>query len=758
MQETDLDRAPVDFDPLLDGLTEPQREAVTHVDGPLLVLAGPGSGKTRVITRRIAHLVQRVGIAPWNILAITFTNKAAGEMRERVGQMLSERQTRAVTIATFHALCARTIRVYAERLGLPPGYSIYDSADQKRAVKEALSDLEISTRNFPPASMLSAISGAKNELMDDKAYAAEARDFYKKTVARVYRRYTKILRRNHALDFDDLLMYTVDLLKHHPEVATEMRERYQYVLVDEYQDTNGAQFQIAHLLAEGHKNLCVTGDPDQSIYGWRGANIQNILDFEGHFPDATTVRLEQNYRSSAVILRLADALIRNNRARKHKALWTDNGDGEPATVAKCRDEAHEARWVIDRFRELHDEGMAWGEMAIFYRMNSLSRVLEEALREAGIPYQIARGTAFYDRAEIKNALGYLQMLVNPADEVALLRVINMPTRGISDKTVKLVQEAAAKHDLGFMDLLARANDVPGLGTRAVTSVERFMAQVARWRSWIDPSVADAPDRPVSLRDLVDQILRESGLHGHYKDDKSDPDRERLANLAELVTFAQQFEEQFLLETVEELGQPTPGLGERLLALLERVALVADVDGVASDQGAVTMMTLHAAKGLEFPAVAMVGMEDGLLPHERSQGTERELEEERRLAFVGITRAMKRVFLTQARFRTTYGQAITTIPSRFLSELPAEDVISVEPESGDIDDFLSASSARRQRSSASMQELEYPEGTLVRHPRFGLGRVLEVASSGAHTKARVSFNTSGVRTLILQYARLEKVEM
>ncbi|MEQ9460167.1 MAG: UvrD-helicase domain-containing protein [Phycisphaeraceae bacterium] len=757
MHRTDLDPHTAGLDPLLDGLTEPQQEAVVHVDGPLLVLAGPGSGKTRVITRRIAHLIERVGIAPWNVLAITFTNKAAGEMRERVGQLLTERQSRAVTIATFHSLCARLLRINAERLDLPPGFSIYDTADQKRAMKEVLSDLEISTKNFPPASMLSAISTAKNDLIDAETFAREAQDFYRKTVARVYTKYTKVLKRNHALDFDDLLMRTVDLLEGVPEAAAELRERYQYILVDEYQDTNGAQFRIAELLAQGHKNLCVTGDPDQSIYGWRGANIQNILDFESHFPNALTVRLEQNYRSSAVILRVADALIRNNRARKHKALWTDNADGEPVTVSRCRDEHHEAKWVVDRFKELNEEGVAWGQMAIFYRMNSLSRVLEEAFRDAGIPYQIARGTAFYDRAEIKDALGYLQAIVNPADEVALLRIINTPTRGISDKTVKAIQATATRHDLGFIDLMHRPNDVAELGTRAVTSVEAFATSMKRWRAWTDPSQPDAADRPASLRDLVDQVLRESGLHKHYAEDKSDPDRERLANLAELVTFAQQFEEHFLLETVEELGQPTPHLGDRLLALLERVALVSDVDGVASDQGSVTMMTLHAAKGLEYPTVAIVGVEDGLLPHDRSQGSEREIEEERRLLFVGITRAMKRLFLTHAKYRASYGQSIATIPSRFLSELPREELIQVEPESAEIDDFLSAASARLQRRSAMMQESAYPEGSLVRHPQFGLGRVLDVAASGAHTKARVQFNTAGTKTLILQYARLELVE-
>ncbi|MEM1028526.1 MAG: UvrD-helicase domain-containing protein, partial [Planctomycetota bacterium] len=459
---------------LLEGLTEPQTQAATHVDGAMLVLAGPGSGKTRVITRRIAYLVKGVGIAPWNILAITFTNKAAGEMRDRVAQLLTERQARATTVATFHSLCARLIRQYADRLGLPPGYSIYDTADQKRAMKQALADLEINTKNFPPASMLGSISNAKNDLLDAAGFAKQADNFYDRTVAKVYTKYESILERNAALDFDDLLLKTVTLLKKHPDVLAELRDKYQYVMIDEYQDTNHAQFMIANALAAEHQNIMCTGDPDQSIYGWRGANIQNILEFEQHYPAAEVVRLEQNYRSTKKILAAADALIANNRGRRHKELWTDNPEGDLVKVVTCADEKQEATWIIEEFQRLHDEEqVAWGQMAVFYRINSLSRVMEETLLKAGLPYQIARGTAFYDRKEIKDAIAYLRVVANPSDEVNLLRVINTPARGISAASVKAMQAFALANHQPIDELLGDPLRVTALNTRAQTSVAKF---------------------------------------------------------------------------------------------------------------------------------------------------------------------------------------------------------------------------------------------------------------------------------------------
>ncbi len=762
-------------DDLVAGLTEPQREAVTHVDGPLLVLAGPGSGKTRVITRRIAYLVRQIGIPPWNVLAITFTNKAAGEMRERVGQLLTERQARAATVSTFHALCARLIRQYADRVGLPPGYSIYDTADQKNAIKTALTELEINTKNFPPASMLGTISNAKNELKDADAYAKQANDFYSRTVAKVYQKYTEVLERNAAVDFDDLLLRTVQLLRDHRDVLDELRNRYQYILIDEYQDTNHAQFMIANALGSISEdgpnqessggNLMVTGDPDQSIYGWRGANIRNILEFEAHYPDARIVRLEQNYRSTKTILAAADALIANNRARKHKALFTENADGEPVRVVTCYDGQHEATWVTERLREHHERGVPWADMAVFYRINSLSRVMEDTLRNAGVPYQIARGTAFYDRKEIKDALAYLRVVANPADEVTTFRVINTPARGISAATVKAIQAYALASNTPVDTILGQPSVLTAVNARAQAAVGKFSAMVQTWRDTCGLTPQDEgalietpadPTHDVSLRQFVETVLRDSGLEAYYRNDKSDPDQERLANLGELVSSVQQFEDEFeLSRDLDGIEKPAT-LADKLLAFLERVALVSDVDSLEAGQGAVTLMTLHAAKGLEYPVVAMIAFEDGLLPHERANHSPQELEEERRLAFVGITRAERHLMLTNAKYRTVFGQTLPTIPSRFLQELPPE-VIDVEDVADEALEAQDEGFGGVQRSRAARDAGQYPPGTLVRHPQFGLGRVVQVQPMGAHTKARIDFNTAGAKTLVLQYARLEVVD-
>jgi DNA helicase-2/ATP-dependent DNA helicase PcrA len=755
-----MDPHPVTEDALLAGLTAPQQEAVAHIDGPLLVLAGPGSGKTRVITRRVAHLIQRVGIAPWNILAITFTNKAAAEMRERIGTLLTERQTRAVTICTFHSLCARLLRQYADKLGLAPGYSIYDTADQKRAMKQVLDDLEISAKNFPPATVLGAISNAKNELIGPQQFATNANNFYDRTIAKCYTRYAEVLEKNHALDFDDLLLKTVELMRQHPDALEELRGRFQYVLIDEYQDTNHAQFMIANTLAAGHKNIMATGDPDQSIYGWRGANIRNILEFEDHYPDPTIVRLEQNYRSTKTILQAADALIRNNRGRKHKELWTENGEGEPVQLVTCYDERGEARWVVDKFRELHDQhGVPWGHMAVFYRVNSLSRVMEEALRDGGIPYQIARGTAFYDRKEIKDAVAYLRAIANPADEVNLLRIINTPARGISATTIKQMQAYALAENVAVDAVLANPLVLTNINTRAQNSIAKFDKILQGWKQTVEDDGPDSDER-TSLRYFVERVLRESGLEDLYRNDKSDPDGDRIENLGELVSAAQQFENEMIVEIqADSDGRDNDApLKDKLLAFLERIALIADIDGLASsDQGQVTLMTLHAAKGLEFPAVAMIGFEDGLLPHSRANTDDNELEEERRLAFVGITRAERHLYLTHARSRTVFGQTQATMRSRFFDELPEHAIEKVEPdddgfESGGGDPFA----GRELRSVAAKQASLFPPGTKVRHAQFGIGTVLDVQAMGSITRASVRFNTHGRKTLILQYAPLERI--
>jgi len=737
-------------DALLSDLTEPQRLAVTHVEGPLLVLAGAGSGKTRVITRRIGHLVLGVGLAPWNILAITFTNKAAGEMRQRIGSMLSDRQAAAVTVSTFHSLCARVLRIYADRLNLPPGYSIYDTTDQKRAVKQALVNLNISTSNFPPGKMLGAISTAKNDLVDAEAYDKTAHDFFARMVAKVFHEYQGILARNKALDFDDLLIKTVQLLGGHDDVLAELRQRYQYILIDEYQDTNHAQFTIAHTLAAEHRNLCATGDPDQSIYSWRGANIRNILEFESHYPDATVVRLEQNYRSTKRILAVADHLIQNNVQRKHKRLWTENETGSEISVVRCYDEQHEANWVVDKLRKFNEqERIAWSEMAVFYRVNSLSRVIEDALRNEAIPYQVARGTAFYDRKEIKEAVAYLRVVVNPADEVNLLRMINTPTRGISDRTVKAMQAHAVARRMTVSDIMDDPAEVVALNTRAVSAVAKFRAMLDRWRGTIEQNESD------SVRLFLERVLRESGLEDYCRNDKNDPDAERLANLGELVSSAQQFDEEYDFEHADD--DASTSLSAKLEAFLERISLVSDVDAVDNEQGAVTLMTLHAAKGLEYAVVAMIGLEDGLLPHVRSQDNLPALEEERRLCFVGITRTRRHLALTHVCCRTIFGQTQAVIPSRFLGELPDDAIEKIdESEGGQQFNRRTRMAFDPDRAPANELVQQFPVDAIVRHAQFGLGRVLKVDTVGAHTRARVQFAKCGVKTLVLQYAHLEVV--
>lgn len=751
-------------DDLLTDLTDPQREAVTHVDGPMLVLAGAGSGKTRVITRRVAHLILSVGISPRNVLAITFTNKAAGEMRDRVGQLLSPNQARAVTVSTFHSLCARILRRYADQINLSPGFSIYDTSDQTRTIKQVLEDLQISTANFQPSTVLGTIGHAKNELMDAKAYAGTAHDYYSRQIAGIYQRYEQALKSHHALDFDDLLLWTVHLQREHPDILAELRHHYRYLLIDEYQDTNHAQFILAHALAGEDRNLCATGDPDQSIYSWRGADIRNILEFETHYPNAKVVRLEQNYRSTKRIIAAADGLIRNNRHRKHKSLWTENEAGDAIRVIASRDERAEAQTVIDRFTKLRETShLPWSSFAVFYRTNSLSRVVEEAFLQSGVPYQVARGTAFYDRQEIKNAVAYLRIIANPADGISLLRIINTPARGISSQTVKSLQAHAAAQGLSIADACRQADAITGLNTRARTALASFDGTVGAWRRMAgQDAITTTPPTgtAITLRGFVEHVLIESGLELYYRNEKKDPEQQRLANLGELLSAAQQFE----LECRDELrddGLDVAGaettLGDKLTAFLERISLVSDVDAIDPEHGAVTLMTLHAAKGLEFPVVAIVGVEDGLLPHSQSQIEGAQIEEERRLCFVGITRAQRHLTLSHARVRTVFGRVQPTIPSRFLDELPDEAVDrSDDSRSTDFPfDDESSEIGSAQRDEAAGLVAQWPPGTIVYHPQFGSGRVMKITAANTATRAQIDFKDVGVKTLVLQYAKLER---
>lgn len=788
---------------LLKGLTEPQRQAVLATEGPLLVLAGAGSGKTRVITRRIAYLIHQ-GIAPWSILAVTFTNKAAAEMRERVHGILGHdpQSTRGLTVTTFHSLCARLLRRYAEAAGLKPEFSIYDSSDQAALAKKIIAELQLSTSNWPPRSVLSAISSAKNELLDADEYAAQAVDFYSRTVAKIYAGYQRALKLAGAVDFDDLLVLTAKMLKSNEQVRAECNERWRYLLIDEYQDTNHAQFVIASLIAgrneEGRPpNICVVGDPDQAIYGWRGADISNILEFEKSYPGTKVITLGENFRSTAPILKAADTLIRNNIKRKHKDLFTTRAGGERVEVTLARDENHEAALVVDWMKSVKDERenspspVAWREMAIFYRTNSLSRVIEDALRGAAIPYTIARGTAFYEREEVKNAIAYLRVVANPSDGVSLARIVNTPTRGIGSTTFGKIEDAAAQQGRATLEVMRDSSVLTQVAGRGAAAVGKFVQMID---DWTGGGTFMGAQVPTGLSDLVSRIIRESGLEAMYraqaKASGSDADLERLDNLDELVSSARQFEMEFdamadpAAASEDGLARPsdqTPPLLAMLRAYLESIALVADADAVDPAQGAVTLMTLHAAKGLEFKAVAIIGLEEGQLPHSRARESQDQLEEERRLCFVGITRAMRRLLMTSSRYRTMRGIPERTIPSRFLEELPKDAVLISDQADmlGGLDDFIERGEggsqgpryeaegefAARDSKRASLawsggsrtpRNAPFPVGATVRHPQFGEGEVINI-TGGANARATIRFRGVGTKTLVLEYARLTRVK-
>jgi len=785
---------------LVRDLTSAQREAVEFGDGPLLVLAGPGSGKTRVITRRIAHLIHR-GVPPWRICAVTFTNKAAGEMRARVGRLVgaagpddvAPEPPRGLIVSTFHSLCARLLRRHADLLeipGLTPTYAIYDTSDQRALMKRVIKNAGLETGNWSPRNVLGAISTAKNELMDAKAYAQHAGDFYTRTIAKLYESYERDLRRANAVDFDDLLLLTVRVLSQEEEARRSVSERFRHLLIDEYQDTNRAQFVIASLIArreDGESpNICVVGDPDQSIYGWRGADISNILEFEKHYPGARTIALGQSFRSTGRIIGVADGLIRHNTQRKHKDLYTERPEGGAIHVTHCVDERHEAKIVGDWFRALREEqGLAWGDMAVFYRTNALSRTLEDEMRVTGTPYVIARGTAFYEREEVKDVLAYLRVVANPADDVSLRRIVNKPTRGVGSTTIARVDLHTTQRGVTLMEGLVEAAQgrVDGVSPRAQKALDRFLTIMGNWTgegSFMGAAVS------ASLSELVERIVIESGLEAHYKklaaQHQEAADEDKVENLYEVVAGARQFESEYdasadaALDPAQGEGelegvvtQPeTPPLLAMLRAFLESVSLVADADTIDPTQGAVTLMTLHSAKGLEFPAVAIVGMEEGLLPHSRSRDSVSELEEERRLLFVGVTRAEDHLMLTNARTRTHHGVSERTIKSQFFEEFPEEHL-----EVSDLAGGWGSSSGEGWDEGSAIDDGEPryvpdPEyrdseglgadglpapGTRVRHPQFGDGVVVNVVR-GMDAKAKIDFGRVGRKTLILRYARLE----
>jgi len=743
-------------DDCLRDCNESQVRAITHVDGPLLILAGAGSGKTRVITRRTAYLISQ-GVRPSDVLAITFTNKAAGEMRERIRTFCEDR---GLWVSTFHSACARMLRAHAEAVGFRPSFSIYDTGDTQSAVKQALADLNISKENWPAGAIAAGISRAKGRLLAPQQFAQRASDIYLKTVARVYKRYDEILRANNAMDFDDLLMKVVVLLRENASVRKRYQERFRHVLIDEFQDTNPAQYAIVRILSEAHRNICATGDPDQSIYGWRGADITNILNFERDYPDAKVVRLEQNYRSTKTILHAASDVIAHNKKRKPKDLWTENADGGPVRVYRCDDGYDEASQIAADIRRLVQEGSASdrrvkvqpADMAIFYRTNAQSRLLEAALRDAAISYQIVAGVAFFDRKEVKDVLAYLRLIVNPADDVSAERIVNVPPRGLGGKSIGHLKEWAAGKGQHIGEALAAAEEAGLKGMRGKSA--RDLAELLDDFRGRDPY-------PVA-KFLLDLI--EATEYLKYLRRSRDPD-ERIANVEELINAGAEYDR----------TNPEGSCA----GFLEQVALVSDIDRWDKTSGAVTLMTLHAAKGLEFPVVYITGLEDGLLPLVRGDG-DTDMEEERRLFFVGITRAKRELVLTYAEQRSRYGQSDYTIPSRFLDEVPqdvveeqttlsadvwddededdadAEDTLEEDCEEDESPARVSGTGRSPRASRRSSTRPALREGDRVRHAVFGTGRILALSGSGRTRRATVHFATAGVRHLVLQYAKLEKI--
>ena len=710
----------------LANLNPAQREAVLHTEGPLLVIAGAGSGKTRVLTHRVAHLISAIGVKPNEILAITFTNKAAGEMRERLTTMLGP-VARAIWILTFHAACGRILRSEAERLGYRSNFTIYDSADQVRVVKQCLEELEKDPKRFVPRGVHAQISNAKNQLVTPAMYAERIASFYDQTVAEVYALYQRKLAASNAVDFDDMLMLTVQILENFPDARAHWQKAFRYVLVDEYQDTNHAQYRLLGILAENHHNICAVGDPDQSVYSFRGADIRNILEFERDFPETRTIPLEQNYRSTNAILEAANAVIANNSERKEKRLWSELGDGDPVRVVEVEDEQSEARYVAAQIAGLVEEGFNGSEIAIFYRMNAQSRVLEQTLRLHQIGYQVIGGPRFYERAEVKDATAYLQVLDNPADAVSLMRIANRPKRGIGDTTISRLVSYAENHGLTLYDALDRPTEA-GLGTAAVKAVTGLKNMLDSLRS-----VAQEEGVP----ELLQTVLERSGTLEAYEAERTIEARGRIENLEAFVDGARQY--------TEEAEEPT------LSGFLQEISLYSDQDALGEEQSNVTLMTIHNAKGLEFRAVFVVGVEEEIFPSARSI-EEQGVEEERRLFYVGLTRAEERLTLTHASSRLLWGRTTSHLPSRFLDELPDR---HVERERLRPSSWRSYGSPQQTREIAP--RADHPAlstGDSVRHGTLGEGVITRIEPGGVVT---VRFaNDGSERKLMLDYAPLEKL--
>ncbi len=733
---------------LLAGLTDDQRAAVEHVDGPLLIVAGAGSGKTRVITRRVAYLLQ-CGIKPWNILAITFTNKAAAEMKHRVDALVPGNK---VWVSTFHSLGARLLRQYADRLNIDKNYTIYDTDDRNKLVKDALERSGIDNTNFTPDRLSGAISKAKNALQTPKQFEQQARDFFSQTVAKVYALYEKALRHANGMDFDDLLYLPALALRYNEELRAELDARFKYILIDEYQDTNQAQYEIARRLSMNHPNLCVVGDPDQSIYKWRGSDIRNILDFERDFPAVKVISLEQNYRSTKAILAAASCLIEHNKQRKKKKLMTANAEGDPVKVHTFDNGLDEAEGVVMQIKQaVQEKRYRYRDQAIFLRINALSRTLESAFVKHGVPFQIVKGLAFFDRKENKDILAYLRLLVNPADTVSFLRVINEPVRGIGKVSLDRLVNFAADNELTLTQACGQVSRIPEIKGKAATGCREFFSLMSGLRA----------KQELPLPDLIRAVIEQTGYRKMLADNATDDDNDRLANVEELVTAAKQFYDE---DNSRTLGD-----------YLEQITLASDVDSMNEESDCVSVMTLHSAKGLEFPVVYIMACEQGLLPHNRAimTGQDEDLEEERRLCFVGITRAMKQLHITHARMRDFRGQLNYQIPSLFLDEL-AKGVERVDHVSGNtarnvMNEWRDSSTATKHTPAfkpiapragsaiPSGSPGEYVVGHVVQHAEYGIGKVVDVSGFGSLKRLKIRFPAAGEKTFVADKVQLKIIK-
>ena len=746
-----------------DTLNKPQKEAVFHTEGPLLILAGAGSGKTRVLTHRIAYLIEEKGVNPWNILAITFTNKAAEEMRQRVDSLVGI-GAESIWVSTFHSMCVRILRRYIDRLGYDNRFTIYDTDDQKTLMKEVCRKTDIDTKRFKERMLLSVISSAKNEMILPEEFELNAGgDFVQLKIAKVYKEYEAQMRANNALDFDDLLVKTVQLLETQPDVRENYQERFRYIMVDEYQDTNTVQFRLVSLLAGKYRNLCVVGDDDQSIYKFRGANIRNILDFEKEFSDAKVIKLEQNYRSVGNVLEVANSVIRNNKGIKEKTLWTDNEKGEKIRLRQFDTAYDEAQFIAEDIKDETAQGANYSDHAVLYRTNAQSRLLEEKFVAMNIPYKIVGGINFYSRREIKDVLSYLKTIDNGKDDLAVRRIINVPKRGIGLTTINRIQESAAARGIGFYDALSAPDLIPGIG-RSASKLDSFAALIEYFKGRSEES---------GVTDLLTEVIEKTGYTESLEADDPEELEARVQNIDELVSKAAVYE-----ESCSDRGErPT------LSGFLEEVALVADIDSVAEDRDYVILMTLHSAKGLEFPHVYLAGMEDGLFPSYMSISGDdpEELEEERRLCYVGVTRAEEKLTLTCARMRLVRGERQYNSMSRFIKEMPSALIDTGKREGGfsqnvslgekrtyssEVSGYKRSAYAQKpafaaiQKGSGLMAKksegLSYGVGDRVRHVKFGDGTVTEIKEGGRDYEVTVQFDTAGVRKMFALFAKLIKI--